>query len=502
MKAPGISFPRRFAHALHSLSLALGRVLFVLSAATVLAILAVRHPWPSFDGWRDFPAEAGAGALRQERSVSERVARLPGALPADQVAATGLWHLRSVRAQEAWTLLAQRPAPAGPPVLVGVCDGMLDPRHPDLAAATGPGVLGDPIRYFLRWLVGDNHGSAVMGLVAGQGLPGMTGVAPQARLIPYGVLDDNEDILVSLQYFQRQKARIANYSVAAGWPLMTQEAVDAAHRDGLLVVTGLPNWNIEAYTYPALHRRTLVVSGVGPDDEVNARGWGPLVDVVAPAPDGVLTPAARVYLGPFGFGALYRGLCCNSAAVAIVSGVAALLLQSDPTLTPAQIEKRLRLSARKPASMTDDAGGPVKWHPRYGYGVVDAYAALTYDRRGPQPQITAAERRDSTLLIRGTVVDAADDNGLHPTRERDNHLRAVPISNIDRVEYRIGEGAWQSIVLQPLPQQFPESPQEYVRNFDFAVVDTRQVPEPVSLRAWDTAGNIGEAVTFLPNRGD
>jgi membrane-anchored mycosin MYCP len=60
----------------------------------------------------------------------------------------------------------------------------------------------------------------------------------------------------------------------------------------------------------------------------------------------------------------------TSFAAAFVSGVAALLRQRFPDLTPAQIINRITATARHPGGGVDDA---------VGAGIVDAVAALTWD---------------------------------------------------------------------------------------------------------------------------
>ncbi len=60
----------------------------------------------------------------------------------------------------------------------------------------------------------------------------------------------------------------------------------------------------------------------------------------------------------------------TSFAAAYVSGLAAMLRQRFPDLTPAQIINRITASARHPGGGVDDA---------VGAGSVDAYAALTWD---------------------------------------------------------------------------------------------------------------------------
>lgn len=60
----------------------------------------------------------------------------------------------------------------------------------------------------------------------------------------------------------------------------------------------------------------------------------------------------------------------TSMATPFVAGIVALMLQREPTLTPEDVQQRLRTTAGR-----DAATGPV-WNPRYGWGKLDAAALL------------------------------------------------------------------------------------------------------------------------------
>lgn len=456
------------------------RVAGVLVLAPLVASLGLlvfwQQAWPSAWHHADFVVAAGPAALAEEAQVMARL----GAPPAPP---TGLWHLQAVRAPEAWAELERR---GWRPVTVGLWDGVLDPTHPDLAHGVVAMQPEDPLPYALRWLSGDNHGTALWGIIAGRGLPGMTGVNPRARVVAMGTHTQSKDASVgaSLRFFAQHGARAANYSIAAGHVVVGQEEVDAAYHAGVLPVTGLPNSDTDQPVHPAALYRVLVVSGSDGQDRPADNGWGPLLDVLAPAP-WPLTTAPRLHVGPLTIGAPYRPLCCNSVSVGIVTGVASLIAAADPTLTSAQIEKRIKLSARKPPGMAGET-----WHPRYGYGVVDAYRAITYDTRGPEVAVARLERAGAQTRVVGGIIDETDDDKLAPGRDRDQHLRGVPVSNIARVELR-GDGAWVAAKLEPVQGTGATAAASTFR-FEGLVTGSG----PVTIRAWDTAGNLGPEVTL------
>lgn len=115
----------------------------------------------------------------------------------------------------------------------------------------------------------------------------------------------------------------------------------------------------------------LTVGGVGQNGSPSSFSMhGPWVGAAAPAENivalgdnGGLVDALPGKDGPV-------PIAGTSFASAYVSGVAALLRQRFPELTPAQIIDRITATARHPGGGVDDA---------VGAGVVDAVAALTWD---------------------------------------------------------------------------------------------------------------------------
>jgi membrane-anchored mycosin MYCP len=115
----------------------------------------------------------------------------------------------------------------------------------------------------------------------------------------------------------------------------------------------------------------LTVGGVGPDGASSPFSMhGPWVGIAAPAQDivalggdGQPVNALQGNDGPI-------PIAGTSFAAAYVSGLAALLRQRFPDLTPAQIINRITASARHPGGGVDDT---------VGAGVINPVAALTWD---------------------------------------------------------------------------------------------------------------------------
>ena len=169
----------------------------------------------------------------------------------------------------------------------------------------------------------------------------------------------------------------ADRAVDAGAAL--QRAVRRATGAGVVVVAAAGNVDASGTCtgdpglrpMPALFDDVIAVGAVdGTDRPAGFSVPGDWVDVAAPGVD--VRPSATG-----GGTALLSG---TSYATPVVAGVAALLRERFPSLTPDQIADRIRATARHPARGRDD---------HVGYGVIDPAAALTAEplllRPSPDP---------------------------------------------------------------------------------------------------------------------
>ena len=103
----------------------------------------------------------------------------------------------------------------------------------------------------------------------------------------------------------------------------------------------------------------IAVSATDADDKLfAASNIGPHIALAAPGVD-ILLPSP---------GGQYQLISGTSFSAAYVSGVAALLLQRAPGLSPDQVRTILQDTAKDL--------GPAGKDPEFGFGLVDAYAAI------------------------------------------------------------------------------------------------------------------------------
>lgn len=141
------------------------------------------------------------------------------------------------------------------------------------------------------------------------------------------------------------------------------DAIQMAEEAGVLVVAAAGNWQNgvnEPIFYPAAFPSVLAVGGVTRDgeyDEYSNHGLG--LDLAAPD-ESIWT----LHVGDDE----YRWRDGNSFATPQVTAVAAMVMQQYPYMSPAQVRSLLRQTAN---AQEED------WNPKTGYGVVNAFHAVT-----------------------------------------------------------------------------------------------------------------------------
>jgi subtilisin family serine protease len=315
------------------------------------------------------------------------------------------WGPEQVRAEQAW------PTSTGSGVTIAIVDSGVDFDHPDLAGKLLQGATfldcgasscgnGDwesgPAR---RQGSKSEHGTHVAGIAAastGNGI-GIAGVARDARILPVKVLDEEggsfADIAAGIRYSADRGAEVINLSLGAlpGVQALTftgvisdvQDAVAYARARGAVVIAAAGNDFVSPLCgTPAFDEGAMCVVATDRREQRAAYSNGalnPSLDAVA-APGGSLAPicgediVSTVPLGTgtatvCGYGRDYDEYAGTSMAAPHVSGVAGLLAAQGRS--DRDIMEVLERTARKPG--TDVRG---VFDPVYGYGIVDAAAAV------------------------------------------------------------------------------------------------------------------------------
>jgi subtilisin family serine protease len=249
----------------------------------------------------------------------------------------------------------------GSRVLVAVIDSQVDAEHPDLA---------DAIAGSFEAAGGESphsHGTGMAGAIAARRT--MLGTAPAVGLLTVNAFSMKArnaegttfNILKGLDWAVEKGARVVNMSFAGPSDPRLREALAKASRKGVVLIAAAGNAGPRSPPlFPAADPNVIAVTATDVEDAVFSganRGEhvavaAPGVEILAPAPDGT-----------------YQFTTGTSVASAEVSGIAALLLERNPALTPSEVRRILIDTAQDL--------GPKGRDRDFGAGLVNALKAVS-----------------------------------------------------------------------------------------------------------------------------
>ncbi|MBD2566618.1 S8 family peptidase [Anabaena lutea] len=225
----------------------------------------------------------------------------------------------------------------------------------------------------------NGHGTHVAGTVAQatNNNYGVAGVAYEASLMPLKVLNAYgsgtvADIAEAIKFAADKGADVINMSLGGGGESqLMKEAIEYAHRKGVVIIAAAGNESTNGASYPARYPHVIGVSAFGPDGEkAEYSNYGAGVDISAPG--GSETGSIlQETIDENGEG-VFLGLQGTSMASPHVAGVAALIKAAGVTDTD-EILKVLQQSARV---IQDDGLN------YYGAGQLNAEAAVKLATQG------------------------------------------------------------------------------------------------------------------------
>jgi serine protease len=231
------------------------------------------------------------------------------------------------------------------------------------------------------------HGTHVAGTIAQttNNNLGVTGVAFNCSIMPVKVLNASgsgtyTQIANGITFAADHGAQVINMSLGGSSSSSTlQNAVIYAYNKGIAIVCAAGNAGTSTPQYPAAYTQCISVSAVRYDKTYPSySSYGSTIDICAPGGDvtvdqngdgygdGVLQQTHDgTHYGTFGY-YFYDG---TSMASPHVAGVAALLIaKNGGSMSPDAVRAAIQNTA-------EDLG-PAGWDQHYGYGLVDANAAL------------------------------------------------------------------------------------------------------------------------------
>ncbi len=247
-------------------------------------------------------------------------------------------------------------------VLVAMIDSEIDSRHPDLAGALVEhfDAVGHPDKPHA-------HGTGMTGAIVAHRQ--LMGIAPAAKVLAVHAFSPDAaesaqattgHVIAGIEWAINHGARVINMSFAGPYDPLLQVAMKSAHDKGVVLIAAAGNLGPNSPPlYPAADPNVIAVTAVDQNDRLLASAnQGPHIAVAAPGVN-ILEPAPN---------AGYQVTTGTSVAAAHVSGIAALMIERNPALTPDSVQEILTSSAKAlEANGHDD---------RYGWGLVDPTRAL------------------------------------------------------------------------------------------------------------------------------
>lgn len=276
--------------------------------------------------------------------------------------------LTQVHALEAWGVVTGTQE-----VIIAVLDTGINPNHPEFAGRIilGPDYINeddDPTD-------DHGHGSHVAGIAAAalDNANGGAGICPNCSILAVKVLNENNagtwwSAAQGITYAVDHGARVINLSLGANVPSSTiKSAIDYALEKGVFIVAAAGNSASSNRFYPAAYDGVVGVSATNSSDEPwGLSNRGSFIDVAAPGhlifgPDKTLENEYGGYVYKSG----------TSMAAPHVAGLAGLLFSQHQERTSEEVFGIITQSA-------SDLGEG-SWDDFYGYGRIDALAAVTFD---------------------------------------------------------------------------------------------------------------------------
>jgi thermitase len=267
----------------------------------------------------------------------------------------------------------------------------------------------------------NGHGTHSAGIIAASmnNSFGIAGVAPEARIMPLKVLDSTghgtyAQVAQAIIYAVDHGAQVINLGFGGQADSQAlRDATDYAYDHGVVVVAAAGNGGSDTLFYPAANPNVIAVEALDPALNLTSfSAYGYTYSVGAPGV-GIYSTLPG---GEFGH------MSGTSMAAAEVSGVAALLLTQSQFDTVDKVRYAIFGSARDLGDYGHDL--------YFGYGLVQAYNALSYDPSTfstPTPLPTPGGIITPTPTSSDTGVNIQGDAA---NASISNYTRACPIGAV------------------------------------------------------------------------
>lgn len=246
-------------------------------------------------------------------------------------------------------------------------------------------------------------------------------------------------------------------------------AVNAAHKAGIVVCVATGNDGNTSYISSPCAADFALSVGAFTDNNTLARpddfvasysNEGPRTadsdqdhwDEMKPSVLGSGTGILSAFGDPTTQGNRYHHINGTSMATPTIAGVCALILQANPKLSPDQVRQILQNTSdhrkdqgKQPPSAADPYGIDPNYHPSWGWGEVDAYAAVLEAMNNATTQV---------VRIAATPLRGPDRVQVDWVSQRELGIVRYEIQRAP--DLYGGPGQWTDVAQVPVTQQHPE----------------------------------------------
>ena len=315
------------------------------------------------------------------------------------------WYLTKVSSPQGWDISSGSSS-----VVIAILDTGVDASHPDLAGKLLLGYNTYDDNYDCSDVFG--HGTMVAGVIGAETNNGV-GVASlgwSCSLLPIRVTDLSgyayySSLSEGIVYAADHGAKVASMSFAVyGASSLSTAAKYMNDHGGVVIAAG---GNSGTTVNEAANPYVISVAATDSLDQCASFSTsGPFIDLAAPGVSIYTTARGGGYASPSG----------TSFSAPMVAALAGLLYSADPTMSPSRVESILEGSA-----VDLGASG---WDPSYGWGRIDAGAALSQVSPPPllppppppdmiPPTVSIASPAASMVSgVKSVQISASDDIGV------------------------------------------------------------------------------------------
>ena len=323
------------------------------------------------------------------------------------------WNLPNIHMPSAWNVEKGNTA-----IIVAVVDSGVDYNHPDLNSAIMSGRGYDFVDNDIYPFDKRGHGTHVAGIIAAetnnsQGVAGVNwGGSYSTKIMSVRVLNEKgkgtySNIAKGIVYAVEHSAKVINMSLGGSSPSSTlYNAVRYAYFNNVLSVAAAGNGNANYLLYPAAYTSYVISVGAVARDNTKAyySNYNSALELVAPGgemsyegdPYGVYS----TYYATSTYSHTYKYMQGTSMACPHVSALAALMLSKGIT------GNSLIRSILHNTAIDLGLSGKDSY---YGYGLINAYAALTYTSSWEPLIIWAYDESNNKIL----QITSANDDGSY-----------------------------------------------------------------------------------------